>query len=363
MYSLGMDLGTSTVKIVLMQNGTVEKYWLAVHHGRPLLCLRQGLSELAIGRDETLAVCVTGDNAGSLLERCPVLSELGEIPAIVEGVHRLVPQAGSIIEIGSQGARFITEVQSRTPQFAANEHCAGGTGSFFEDQMSRVGCKLEDYSALVEQAQSILRLSGRCAVFAKTDIIHRQQEGVSTPDILLGLCYAMIHNYKATIVRRLPVCKPVVFCGGVTCNSGVIRAIRDVFDLTEEELIVPEEARFEAAIGAACKAEGAFTLAQLDALLNDAMATRSTTTGLPRLELLPGTDLSEPKATGILPEKGCALGIDIGSTSTDLVLVGPEGELVDFQYLRTAGDPEGAVRKGLASIRDGSVRCALRRWA
>ena len=124
MYSLGMDLGTSTVKIVLMQNGTVEKYWLAVHHGRPLLCLRQGLSELAIGRDETLAVCVTGDNAGALLERCPVLSELGEIPAIVEGVRRLVPQAGSIIEIGSQGARFITEVQSRTPQFAANEHCA-----------------------------------------------------------------------------------------------------------------------------------------------------------------------------------------------------------------------------------------------
>ena len=358
MYSLGMDLGTSTVKIVLMQNGTVEKYWLAVHHGRPLLCLRQGLSELAIGRDETLAICVTGDNAGALLERCPVLSELGEIPAIVEGVRRLVPQAGSIIEIGSQGARFITEVQSRTPQFAANEHCAGGTGSFFEDQMSRVGCKLEDYSALVEQAQSIPRLSGRCAVFAKTDIIHRQQEGVSTPDILLGLCYAMIHNYKATIVRRLPVCKPVVFCGGVTCNSGVIRAIRDVFDLTEEELIVPEEARFEAAIGAACKAEGAFTLAQLDALLNDAMATRSTTTGLPRLELLPGTDLSEPKATGILPEKGCALGIDIGSTSTDLVLVGPEGELVDFQYLRTAGDPEGAVRKGLASIRErfGAVR-------
>ena len=358
MYSLGMDLGTSTVKIVLMQNGTVEKYWLAVHHGRPLLYLRQGLSEFAIGRDEPLAVCVTGDNAGALLERCPALPELGEIPAIVEGVRRLVPQVGSVIEIGSQGARFITEVQSRTPQFAANEHCAGGTGSFFEDQMSRVGCKLEDYSALVEQAQSVPRLSGRCAVFAKTDIIHRQQEGVSTPDILLGLCYAMIRNYKATIVRRLPVCKPVVFCGGVTCNSGVIRAIRDVFGLTKAELIVPEEARFEAAIGAACKAEGAFTLAQLDALLNDAMATRSTTTGLPRLELLPGTDLSEPKATGILPEKGCALGIDIGSTSTDLVLVGADGELVDFQYLRTAGDPEGAVRKGLASIRQrfGDIR-------
>ena len=358
MLSLGMDIGTSTVKLVLLRDGAMAKQWMAVHHGRPFACLKKGLSALELDADTPFSLCVTGSNTEALLEQAPDIPSFGDIPAIVEGVRQIVPQAGSVIEIGSQGARFITDLQSRAPQFAVNEHCAGGTGSFFEDQMSRVGCKLEDYSALVEQAQSVPRLSGRCAVFAKTDIIHRQQEGVSTPDILLGLCYAMIRNYKATIVRRLPVCKPVVFCGGVTCNSGVIRAIRDVFDLTEEELIVPEEARFEAAIGAACKAEGAFTLAQLDALLNDAMATRSTTTGLPRLELLPGTDLSEPKATGILPEKGCALGIDIGSTSTDLVLVGADGELVDFQYLRTAGNPEGAVRKGLASIRErfGAVR-------
>lgn len=358
MLSLGMDIGTSTVKLVLLRDGAMAKQWMAVHHGRPFACLKKGLSALELDADTPFSLCVTGSNTEALLEQAPDIPSLGDIPAIVEGVRQIVPQAGSVIEIGSQGARFITDLQSRAPQFSVNEHCAGGTGSFFEDQMSRVGCRLGDYSSLVEQAQSVPRLSGRCAVFAKTDIIHRQQEGVSTPDILLGLCYAMIRNYKVTIVRRLPICKPVVFCGGVTCNAGVIRAIRDVFGLTEAELIVPEEARFEAAIGAACKAEGAFTLAQLDALLNNAMTARSTTTGLPRLELLPGTDLSEPKATGILPEKGCALGIDIGSTSTDLVLVGSEGELVDFQYLRTAGDPEGAVRKGLASIRQrfGDIR-------
>ena len=358
MLSLGIDIGTSTVKLVLLKNQEIEKQWMAVHHGNPFVCLKKGLSTLELAMDTPFSLCVTGSNTEALLEQDSAIPSLGDIPAIIEGVRWIIPQVGSVIEIGSQGARFITDLQSRAPQFSVNEHCAGGTGSFFEDQMSRVGCKLEDYSSLVKQAQSVPRLSGRCAVFAKTDIIHRQQEGVSTPDILLGLCYAMIRNYKATIVRRLPVCKPVVFCGGVTCNAGVIRAIRDVFGLTKAELIVPEEARFEAAIGAACKAEGAFTLAQLDALLNDAMAAHSTTTGLPRLELLPGTDLSEPKATGVLPEKGCALGIDIGSTSTDLVLVGPEGELVDFQYLRTAGDPEGAVRKGLASIRErfGAVR-------
>ena len=264
MLSLGIDIGTSTVKLVLLKDKEIEKQWMAVHHGNPFVCLKKGLSTLELAMDTPFSLCVTGSNTEALLEQDSAIPSFGDIPAVVEGVRRLIPQVGSVIEIGSQGARFITDLQSRAPQFSVNEHCAGGTGSFFEDQMSRVGCKLEDYSSLVKQAQSVPRLSGRCAVFAKTDIIHRQQEGVSTPDILLGLCYAMIRNYKATIVRRLPVCKPVVFCGGVTCNTGVIRAVREVFGLTEEELIVPEFARYEAALGAALKASGSFTLRQLN---------------------------------------------------------------------------------------------------
>ena len=358
MLSLGMDIGTSTVKLVLLKNQEIEKQWMAVHHGNPFVCLKKGLSTLELAMDTPFSLCVTGSNTEALLEQDSAIPSLGDIPAIVEGVRWIIPQVGSVIEIGSQGARFITDLQSRAPQFAVNEHCAGGTGSFFEDQMSRVGCKLEDYSSLVEQAQSVPRLSGRCAVFAKTDIIHRQQEGATTPDILLGLCYAMIRNYKATIVRRLPVCKPVVFCGGVTCNTGVIRAIREVFGLTEEELIVPEFARYEAALGAALKASGSFTLRQLNDSLDRTLTTHHMVGTLPKLELRSGTSLAEPNATKIIPESGCALGIDIGSTSTDLVLVGADGELVDFQYLRTAGDPEGAVRKGLASIRQrfGDIR-------
>ena len=264
MLSLGIDIGTSTVKLVLLKDKEIEKQWMAVHHGNPFVCLKKGLSTLELAMDTPFSLCVTGSNTEALLEQDSAIPSFGDIPAVVEGVRRLIPQVGSVIEIGSQGARFITDLQSRAPQFSVNEHCAGGTGSFFEDQMSRVGCRLGDYSSLVEQAQSVPRLSGRCAVFAKTDIIHRQQEGVSTPDILLGLCYAMIRNYKVTIVRRLPICKPVIFCGGVTCNAGVIRAIRDVFGLSEKELIVPEFARYEAALGAALKASGSFTLRQLN---------------------------------------------------------------------------------------------------
>ena len=378
MTSLGIDFGTSTLKLVVVKDSELQEKWMTVHHGKLIDSLSQGLNSLHLGEEEHLSVCVTGSNAEALLAHCPDIRQLGDIPAAVEGIRRMVPEAGSMIEIGSQGARFITGLQEQVPQFAVNEHCAGGTGSFFEDQMSRLGCRLEEYSDLVSQAGSVPRLSGRCAVFAKTDIIHRQQEGVSTPDILLGLCYAMIRNYKATIVRRLPVCKPVVFCGGVTKNAGVIRAIREIFELGEEELIIPEDACYEAALGAAQKAEEAqcsqesedartplytlqesknsptrlYTLRELKKALNEKGRTFRIAGELPSLQLWEGTNLSEPAATGVIPADGCALGIDIGSTSTDLVLVGQDGTLVDFQYLRTAGDPEGAVRKGLASIRE-----------
>ena len=87
-------------------------------------------------------------------------------------------------------------------------------------------------------------------LFAKTDIIHRQQEGQPIEDILLGLCYAVIRNFKTVIVKKLPVHKPVVLCGGVAWNEGV----REVFDLSEQELIIPEEFPYIGAIGAAMEA-------------------------------------------------------------------------------------------------------------
>lgn len=348
MFQLGIDMGSSTVKLVLLEDGVLRGSFLAVHHGELQAALRQGLAEMQL--PEHFAAAVTGSNRTALLEHCPDFAQVEDIPALTEGVRAVVPNAGSIIDVGGQSARFITELSGKAPRFSVNEHCAGGTGSFFEDQMSRLGLKLEDYSDLVSRAREIPNLSGRCAVFAKTDIIHRQQEGVRKEDILLGLCYAMIRNYKATIVRNLPVQKPVVFTGGVTCNTGVIRAIRDIFKLAENELIVPETARLTAAIGAARSAEMQWSREDLLSMLERPALETAAQSGLPRLTLPAGTDLSEPKATGVIPETGCYLGIDVGSTSTDLVLVGEDGTLIDFQYLRTAGDPEGVVRGGIKTL-------------
>ena len=358
MNGIGLDCGNTTVKLVLL-SPTGELLWskIAAHRGSAIPAARRLLGEL-LQWDSGVCGCpvvLTGSAGERLLEICPGLSNLGDIPAIHRGVILLAPEARSVIEIGSQSARFLTGLGSELPpQFAVNEHCAGGTGSFFEDQMSRLGLRIEDYSNLVAQAESIPRLSGRCAVFAKTDIIHRQQEGIPTPDILLGLCYAMVRNYKAVIVRSLPVERPVALCGGVAQNAGVVQAVKAVFGLEEEDLIIPDPFLHAAAVGAALAAQEAETcsMGELLASLCGQPAAADQLVRRSPLSQPAGVSLTDPASSGVIPLEGCALGIDVGSTSTDLVLMDPDGGLIDFQYLRTAGDPEGAVRRGLEHLRE-----------
>ena len=238
-FSIGLDCGSATIKAAVLVDGAVAKTRAVRHHGDVTQAAQKLLTELAQAWPQA-PVGLTGGMGGRLQENCPSLAALDEIPALQQGIALLAPEARALIEVGSQSARFLTGLGRGTPpRFAVNEHCAGGTGSFFEDQMSRLGLALEDYAAHVAKAQSIPRLSGRCAVFAKTDIIHRQQEGVPVDDILLGLCYAMVHNYKAVIVRSLPVEKPLALAGGVGHNPGVLQAVRAVFALDEEDFLLP----------------------------------------------------------------------------------------------------------------------------
>ncbi len=351
-FSIGLDCGSATIKAAVLVDGAVAKTRTVRHHGDVTQAAQKLLTELAQAWPQA-PVVLTGSMGGRLQENCPSLAALDEIPALQQGIALLAPEARALIEAGSQSARFLTGLGRGTPpRFAVNEHCAGGTGSFFEDQMSRLGLALEDYAAHVAKAQSIPRLSGRCAVFAKTDIIHCQQEGVPVDDILLGLCYAMVRNYKAVIVRSLPVEKPLALAGGVGHNPGVLQAVRAVFALDEDDLLLPPHFDHVGAVGAALAAQTLTTCSvQTLALSLSHLPPAASLPSLPPLLLPEGLRLADPETSGTIPPQGCMLGIDIGSTSTDLVLVAPDGSLIDLQYLRTAGDPEAAVRQGLENIR------------
>ena len=350
MKKLGIDIGSSTIKMTLIKDNKIEKSKIINHKGRLVESLLNLIKEL--DNDNEFKFMITGSNSQGLLNKLKNVDNIEEIPAIIDGHKFLGIDAGSIIEIGSQGSRFITNIKEMTPRFSVNDHCAGGTGSFFEDQMSRLGMEIEDYSKLVEKARSIPTLSGRCSVFAKTDIIHRQQEGFTKEDILKGLCYAMIKNYKATIVKGMPLQLPVAFYGGVTLNTGVIEAIEKVFKIKKEELLIPKEARFISSIGAAINAKETVIknelITMLEGILNKSVIQKS----LEPLKLVDGSNLRDPECTNIIPEEGCYLGIDIGSTSTDLVLIDETGNVLDLQYLRTSGEPEKVLRRGMKIIKE-----------
>ncbi|WP_322155382.1 acyl-CoA dehydratase activase [Paratractidigestivibacter sp.] len=375
-YTVGIDAGASSVKVVAVadageKDAAPDLLWSrrAPHHGNAAAQARELLAAMAadLGIVGCEGVCVTGSAAESLIEVSPDLPALEDVPAIASGAAALYPHARSVIAIGGQNACYIHGIGAgEVPQFSMNESCASGTGSFFEDQMTRLGLSIEDYSDLVSGAKEVPRISGRCSVFAKTDIIHRQQEGAPVRDILLGLCYAMVKSFKALIVRGLPVEAPVVLAGGVSLNAGVVRAVREVFGLAEGGLICDEQALFAQATGAALHARGAEKAADLEGLLaaladagTDA-ARASAADALPRLAPLPKggyvvtegflatpRELWEPAADGRVH---ATLGIDVGSTSTNLVLLDRQGRLLDAQYLRTAGDARNAVREGLASL-------------
>ena len=179
MYYLGIDIGASSVKMAVVDvSGAVLRVLRRAHKGSPLPCLGALLGELADAGDlpgECGRAVVTGSGADMLRAAVPAVLELEEVPALVKGVRALAPQAASVIGMGAQSGVFATGfAHGSAPEFAMNESCAAGTGSFFEDQMQRLGLPLESYSDLVARAQSVPRLSGRCSVFAKTDIIHRQ---------------------------------------------------------------------------------------------------------------------------------------------------------------------------------------------
>ena len=360
--SLGIDLGASAVKYALINEDNLlltSAYQLSF--GRPLPVLLSMLASLEaqIDPQATLTVAISG-NTSALLSGCG-LFPVNEIAAIRSGIARLYPAAEFVIEIGGQNSKFLSGLHGNLQLFTGS-NCAAGTGSFLEDQMSRLNMDISDYSACIKRAASVPRIAGRCSVFSKTDIIHHGQQGVPADDILLGLAYAVVRHYKSAVAKNITINAPVAFIGGTGFNLGIIQAVREIFHLREQDLFISQECGIVQALGTAILAKDrgtAASLAQLTKQIRSASEIPASICGtLPPLpeeapRLMPVPTISVSKEEPL----SCALGVDVGSTSTNLVLLDTEtNNMIDSQYLRTAGNPLGAVMKGLASIQERLAR-------
>ncbi len=370
MLAFGIDIGYAAVKTALIndKNQVVLSFY-ALHRGDIQGTVESQLKKLMerfSPRDLHLGA-VTGSGRDFPAGR---IMAVNDVAALVEGCRAASTRAGSVVEIGAQIAKYITGLKNEAGNginISINANCSSGTGSFLEEQMSRLNLNLEDYSVYAARAKSIPRIAGRCSVFAKTDITHHQQEGVPVEDILLGLAYAVVRNFRVGVMKKLPMETPILFSGGVAHNQGVVRAFKDVLGLGEEDLIIPEHFSVMGAVGAAIIAfrENLETdiysrsgLVSLSADTFDSLPGRAGSHAAGKISLPPlvsfGLNDSLDKhniSTPAKPDQPFYMGIDVGSTSTNLVLVTPEKQIMDYRYLRTKGDPVAAVNLGLEEFK------------
>jgi predicted CoA-substrate-specific enzyme activase len=355
---IGLDIGSTSVNaVVLDQIDTIlEEHYLWCH-GRPFRVAERLLRELEHRYPRIAEIALTG-SGGETMASLVGGRFVNEIVAQTTSVIRLHPEVCTIIEIGGEDSKLITiaEKDGRRlmEEFTMNNLCAAGTGSFLDQQARRIGVSIEgEFGELSLKSDDPPRIAGRCSVFAKSDMIHLQQVATPVHDIVAGLCFAVARNFRSHLAKGRPVAHPVSFQGGVAANTGVVRAFREVFELDGDQMIIPKHHASMGALGALFAGEAKDALpyrgtAELNTLIKNRTVGGAVRAPLKMPESVIDKTVYPPPTS--LPPLPVSLGLDIGSLSTNLVLIDEENRVVARRYLPTAGRPLEAMRRGLAEI-------------
>jgi predicted CoA-substrate-specific enzyme activase len=303
-------------------------------------------------------------SGGRLSARLLDVKYENEFLAITSGIAALHSDVSTVFEMGGETSKLINLERDETgcagiQDYSTNGDCAAGTGSFMDQQARRLGYDIEEVGDLVMEAGKASKIAGRCSVFAKSDMIHVQQKGDQPPEILRGLCEAVVRNFKGTIARGKKVSTPVAMLGGVAMNRGVVNAMKQSFELSDEDFFVPPYYAWLGAIGAARKVmeeqdqQEEVKLFKLRKYLDERVADFAISEPLSLENVTLLRDRIPPYELDYLGEPIDAyLGIDIGSVSTNLALIDKDNNLIKGIYLKTDGRPIQAVNKGLQEIRE-----------
>ena len=361
-YYLGVDVGSISADLaVLDEEGKIVEAQYIRHHGRPIQVAGRALREVVekYGHDNIIGVAATG-NAGRLVASFINARFINEVVSQATATGELHPQVRTIIEIGGEDSKLMflrpregQEAEVEVADFAMNAMCAAGTGSFLDQQANRMDLSIEDFGQIALQSEHPPRVAGRCSVFAKSDMIHLQQRATPVEDIIAGLCYALVRNFKSTVGSARELEPPVCFQGGVAANPAIIRAIRDIYELEGDDLVIPEHYGCMGAIGAAIRgmrdglpAPDLSRIPELEGHVSgEVRRARLQPLRLERSAIHP----SEVHTPDLQPGERLPayLGIDVGSISTCLLVMDAEGRVLHKEYLMTASRPIAAVQKGL----------------
>ncbi|MFW6409627.1 MAG: acyl-CoA dehydratase activase [Halanaerobiales bacterium] len=248
---LGIDVGSvSTDFAVVDEESRLRKSIYLRTEGKPIKVIKKGLRILGKKYDDAniygAGTTGSGRNLAGVITGADTVKN--EITSHAVAAAMVVPEVRTVIEIGGQDSKIIIINNGVAVDFAMNTVCAAGTGSFLDQQANRLGIPIEKFGSYALKAKSPVRIAGRCSVFAESDMIHKQQMGCEIPEIIAGLCEALVRNYLNNVARGKDIKPPIIFQGGVAANEGIKKAFESELG---NQVIIPKNHNVMGAIGAA----------------------------------------------------------------------------------------------------------------
>lgn len=372
--NIGIDIGSTTTKIVVMKKDNVLYQNYIRHSARQRESVIRLLEEVRdICGTAPVRICFTGSGSRTIAERLQ-LPFTQEVVANAEALKHFYTRVGTAIELGGQDAKiiFFKENQDHEPEvydMRMNGSCAGGTGAFIDEVAAVLGVTPPEMKQMAEDGTSVYDISGRCGVFAKTDIQALLNQGVKKEDIALSSYHAIAKQTIGGLSQGLTIRPPVAFEGGpLTFHPRLIEVFAERLHLSEEDILVPQHPEMMVAYGAALSLDTLHadkTGVTVDTLLSDLTALsddtgaeeageRYFTSATDKVLFAKRHPKEEPPVYH--PKAGetirAYLGIDSGSTTTKLVLLNEREELIDSFYAHNEGSPLDIAREALLSIYD-----------
>ncbi len=252
-YILGVDAGSTTTKAVLfnVSDGSVGASCYLRTLGNPVQATKNCLNELIKQVGDVPIKIIQAGVTGSGREMVSVYLDncrsFNEILAHAKAASEHVPDVDTVFEIGGQDSKFISFLKGVPIDYAMNEGCSAGTGSFLEESASvDMGVAMEDISTIAIRSKHPIAFGERCAAFINTDLRNALQQGANQEDVVAGLAYSIADNYISRIVGARHIGENLLFLGGVALNKSVALAIAS---RTQRKVVVPTHPELMGCVG------------------------------------------------------------------------------------------------------------------
>lgn len=361
MILLGIDIGSTTVKIVVVKEGKIiyKRYERHFSKVREKACEMIRDAKEYINNDD-VKVSITG-SAGLGVAKASDIDFVQEVFATRKTVGKFVPNADVVIELGGEDAKII--FLSGQLEERMNGSCAGGTGAFIDQMAILLDITTSTMDEMSLKAEKIYTIASRCGVFAKSDIQPLLNEGARKEDVSASIFQAVVNQTLTGLAQGREIKGDVLFLGGpLHFFKGLQLRFKETLNLDIEHAHFPDLAPYAIAAGAALYSDGTNQIYKYEELLEKLEKTAEVPVDASYLkplftskeqynEFLKRHNSNDVMTENITRYEGNAyLGVDCGSTTTKMVLIGEDNQIIFNHYTSNKGNPVEVIRTQLKKI-------------